>query len=43
VIYTVPFVLHDTDGNIKMDLKQTGWEGVVSINLTQKKDKWQAV
>jgi steroid 5-alpha reductase family enzyme len=26
-----------------MDLKQTGWEGVVLINLTQQKEKWQAV
>jgi hypothetical protein len=26
-----------------MGLKQTGWEGVVLINLTQQKEKWQAV
>jgi len=26
-----------------MDLKQTGWEGMVLINLTQQKEKWQSV
>ena len=26
-----------------MYLKQTGWEGVVLIYLTQQKEKWQAV
>jgi hypothetical protein len=26
-----------------MGLKQTGWEGVVLINVTQQKEKWQAV
>jgi hypothetical protein len=26
-----------------MDLKQTGWEGMVLIHLSQCKEKWQAV
>ena len=26
-----------------MDLKLTGWEGVVLINVTEGKEKWQAV
>jgi hypothetical protein len=26
-----------------MYLKQTGWEGMVLINLNQHKEKWQAV
>lgn len=29
------------DYNIKMDLKQTGWEGVDCIHLAQHRDQWQ--
>jgi len=30
-------------GIFKWTLKQKGWEGMVLINLTQQKEKWQAV
>jgi hypothetical protein len=26
-----------------MTLKQTGWEGMVLVNLTQQQEKWQVV
>jgi hypothetical protein len=31
------------DGNIKVNLKEIGWEGVDSINLVDDKDQWLAV
>jgi hypothetical protein len=34
---------HRCDDKIKMDLKQTGWEGVDWINLAQVRSKQQAV
>ena len=29
--------------NIKMDLKETGWEGIEGIDLAQDRDRWWAV
>jgi hypothetical protein len=31
------------EDNIRMDLKELGWEDVVWIHLTQDGDQWQAV
>jgi hypothetical protein len=31
------------EDNIKMDLKETGWEGMDWNNLAQNMDNWQAV
>jgi hypothetical protein len=31
------------EDNIKMDLREIGWEGVGWIHLAQDRDKWQAV
>jgi hypothetical protein len=28
--------------NIKMDLKETGWDGMDWIDLAQERDKWRA-
>jgi hypothetical protein len=29
--------------NIKMDLRETGWDGTDWINLTQDRDQWRAL
>jgi hypothetical protein len=29
--------------NIKMDLREIGWDGMDQINLTQDRDQWRAV
>jgi hypothetical protein len=29
--------------NIKVDLRETGWDGVDCIDLAQDRDKWMAV
>jgi hypothetical protein len=29
--------------NIKIDLKERGWDGMVWINLTQDRDQWRAL
>jgi hypothetical protein len=29
-------------GNIKMDLRETGWSGLDWIHLTEDRDQWQA-
>jgi hypothetical protein len=31
------------DDNIRMDLRETGWEGVEWMHLTQNRDKWWAL
>jgi hypothetical protein len=31
------------EDNIRMDLRETGWEGVDWIHLAQERDKWQAL
>jgi Mlc titration factor MtfA (ptsG expression regulator) len=31
------------DVNIRMDLRETGWEGVEWMQLAQDRDQWQAV
>jgi hypothetical protein len=31
------------EGNIKMDLREVGWEGMDWINLDQDRDRWQAL
>jgi hypothetical protein len=28
---------------MKVDVSETGWKGVVSIHLTQNRDKWRAL
>jgi hypothetical protein len=30
-------------GNIKMDIRETGWDGMEWIDLAQDKDKWRAL
>jgi len=30
------------EDNIRMDLREVGWEGVNWIHLTQDRDQWQA-
>jgi hypothetical protein len=30
-------------GNIKMDLREIGWDGMNRIDLAQNRDKWRAV
>jgi hypothetical protein len=30
-------------GNIKMDLREIGWEGMVWIDLAQDRDQWRAI
>jgi hypothetical protein len=30
-------------GNIKMDLRETGWDGVDWIELAQDRDQWRAI
>jgi hypothetical protein len=34
---------HKREDNIRMDLREIGWEGVDWIHLPQDRDKWQAV
>jgi hypothetical protein len=34
---------HRWEDNIKMDLGETGWGGMVWINLTQDRDQWRAL
>jgi hypothetical protein len=29
--------------NIKMDLRETGWDGMVWIDLAQNRDQWRAL
>jgi hypothetical protein len=29
--------------NIKMDLRETGWDGMVWIDLAQDRDEWRAL
>jgi hypothetical protein len=29
--------------NIKMDLRETGWDGIDSIDLAQNSDQWRAL
>jgi hypothetical protein len=29
--------------NIKMDLRETGWDGMDSIDLAQDRDQWRAL
>jgi hypothetical protein len=29
--------------NIKMDLREIGWDGINWINLTQNRDQWRAL
>jgi hypothetical protein len=29
--------------NIKMDLREIGWDGVVWINMAQDRDQWRAL
>jgi hypothetical protein len=29
--------------NIKMDLRERGWDGMYSIDLAQDRDKWRAL
>jgi hypothetical protein len=31
------------EDNIKMDLKETGWEGVDCIHVAQDRDRWRAL
>jgi hypothetical protein len=31
------------EDNIKMDLKEMGWEGMDCMHMAQGRDKWQAV
>jgi hypothetical protein len=31
------------EGNIRMDLKETGWQSVDWIHLAQEKDQWRAL
>jgi hypothetical protein len=31
------------DDNIRMDFKETGWEGVDWIHMTQDRDQWQVL
>jgi len=31
------------EDNIKMDVKEMGWEGMDWIHIAQDRDKWQAV
>jgi hypothetical protein len=31
------------DGNIRMDLRKIGWQGVDWIQLDQERDQWQAL
>jgi hypothetical protein len=35
--------MHRWVTNIKRDLKEVGWEGMDWINLTQDRDRWQAL
>jgi hypothetical protein len=39
----VSFVLHSTEGNIKMDLKEIVGGEVDLVNLTQHTNKWQTL
>jgi len=34
---------HRWEDNIRLDLRETGWEGMDWINLAQDRDHWQAV
>jgi hypothetical protein len=34
---------HRREGNIRMDLIKTEWEGVVWIHVAQNRDKWHAL
>jgi hypothetical protein len=34
---------HRWEDEIKMDLRETGWEGVEWIHLAQDRDRWRAV
>jgi hypothetical protein len=34
---------HKWEGNIRMNLREIGWEGVGWIHLPQNKDQWQAL
>jgi hypothetical protein len=34
---------YQLEGNVKMDLKETGWESMDWTNLSQDTDNWQAV
>jgi hypothetical protein len=34
---------HRCENNIKMDLKEIGWEGMDWIHLTQDRDQWWAL
>jgi hypothetical protein len=35
--------MHRWEGNIRMDLKEIGWEGMDWVQLAQNKNKWQVV
>jgi hypothetical protein len=34
--------MHRWEDNIRMDLKDIGWDGVAWIHLAQNKDQWRA-
>jgi hypothetical protein len=34
---------HRWEDNIRMDLREIGWEGVNCIHVVQNRDQWQAV
>ena len=34
---------HRWEDNIKMDLREVGWEGIHSIDLAQDRDRWWAL
>jgi hypothetical protein len=34
---------HRFEDNIRMDLRETGWEGVDWMHLTQERDQWWAL
>lgn len=35
-------LIHNSDDNIKTDVKETGWENMDSIHVAQDRDQWQA-
>jgi len=42
-IYTHTRPRRRWEDNIKMDLRETGWEDVDQIHMAQDRDKWRAV
>jgi hypothetical protein len=37
------WIVHGWEGNVKMDLKTTGWEGMNWINVAKDRDMWCAL